>query len=65
MNAFVRLFEEEKIEAVTQAVTQNDKNVRMEIARKMLSSGDEIFRVMLVTGLTRAEIDEILMPVGA
>ena len=54
MNALSRLFEEEKIEAVNQA--------RREIARKMLSAGDDISKVMLVTGLIRAEIDEILMP---
>ena len=61
MNALARLFEEEKIEAVNVAVSQN----RKEIARKMLSSGDDIPKVMLVTGLTRAEIDEVLTPVGA
>ena len=69
MNAFVRLFEEEKIEAVNQAViqavNQNDKNVRKEIARKLLANGLEIINVMQATGLTRAEIDEILMPLGA
>ena len=65
MTRIARLFEEEKIEAVNVAVNQNDKNVRTEIARKMLLAGDDIVKVMEVTGLTRAEIDEIMMPVGA
>ena len=66
MTAIARLFEEEKIEAVNEAVnvavSQNDKSVRREIARKMLLEGDDIIKVMQVTGLVRAEIDEILMP---
>ena len=65
MTKIARLFEEEKIEAVNLAVNQNDKNVRREIARKLLGSGLEIAKVMQATGLTRAEIDEIIMPVGA
>ena len=60
MTKIARLFEEEKIEAVN----QNDKNVRREIARKLLGSGLEIAKVMQATGLTRAEIDEIMLPVG-
>ena len=61
MTRLARLYEEEKIEAVNQAVNQN----RREIAQKMLLAGDDIVKVILVTGLTRAEIDEILMPIGA
>ena len=69
MNALARLFEEEKIEAVnqavSQAVSQNDRNVRMEIARNLLTNGHDIDQVMQATRLTRAEMDEILMPAGA
>ena len=61
MNALARLFEEDKIEAVN----QKDRNVRREIAKKMLSAGDDMCKVALVTGLTRAEIDETLMPLEA
>ena len=57
------LFEEDKIDAVNQAVNQAiaqaDKHVRKEIARKMFSLGDHIIKVMIVTRLTRAEIDRI------
>ena len=58
MTRIARLFEEEKIEAVN----QNDKNVRREIARKLLADGLEVAKVMQATGLTRAEIDEAMMP---
>ena len=58
------LFEEDKIDAVNQAVNQaiaqTDKHVRKEIAWKMFSLGDNIIKVMIATRLTRAEIDEIL-----
>ena len=56
MNAFIRLFEEDKIEALS----QQDKNVRREIASNMLANGLSIVQVMQSTKLTRAEIDEIL-----
>ena len=66
MTKIARLFEEEKIEAVNQAVNQAvnlavNQN-RREIAQKMLSAGDDIIKVLLVTELTRAEIDEIMIP---
>ena len=57
MTRIARLFEEEKIDAVNQAVSQNSR----EIARKMLLAGDDVIKVMLVTGLTQAEIDEIMI----
>ena len=44
------------------AVSQATINVRREIARKMLLAGDDVVKVMLTTGLTRAEVDEIRMP---
>ena len=58
MTHLARLFEEEKVEAVN----QNDRNVRREIARNLLAGGLDITSVMKATGLTRAEVDEIRMP---
>jgi len=55
-----RLFEEEKIEAVI----ENEKTVRKQIAREMLATGDDILKVMLITRLTRAEVDELRVSVG-
>ena len=56
-----RLFEEEKIEAVN----ERDKDVRKQIAKNMIAIGDDISKVMQVTNLTRAEIDEVQMPASA
>lgn len=47
-----RLFEEEKVEAVN----ARDRDVRKQIARNMLSMGDDIIKVMQATNLTRAEV---------
>ena len=55
-----RLFEEEKIEAVN----ERDKDVRKQIARNMLAVGDDILKVMQVTNLTRAEVDQVQVSVG-
>ena len=65
MTKVAKLFEEEKIEAVNTAVNTTDKNVRIQIARNMLTRGDDILEVMQITGLTRSEIDSMLAPVGA
>ena len=50
-----RLFEEERIVAVN----ERDKNVRIQIAKNMLSAGEDILKIMQFTNLTRAEIDEL------
>jgi len=60
-----RLFEEEKIEAVNVAVNEREKDVRKQIARNMLSMGDDILRVMQATNLTRIEVDAEQMLVNA
>ena len=65
MTAIARMFEEEKIEAVNVAVNVAVNQNRRDIARNLLSSGLDIAKVMQATGLTRAEIDEILIPIGA
>jgi len=56
-----RLFEEEKIEAVN----ERDKNVRKQIAKNMIAIGDDISKIMQVTNLTRAEIDEVQISASA
>ena len=59
MTKVARLFEEEKIEAVNAAVNETDKNVRKQIARDMLSIGDDILKIMKITKLTRMEVEEL------
>ena len=65
MTKVARLFEEEKIEAVTLAVNERDKDVRKQIARNMLSMGEDVLKVMQFTNLTRAEVDELRAPAYA
>ena len=68
-----RLFEEEKIEAVNTAVnaavktTFNEavKGERMRTAREMLEAGEDILKVMQITRLTRAELEEAQIPMSA
>ena len=60
MTKLARLYEEEKVEAVNQAVYQAVNQKSKEIARNFLASGLDIAQVMQATGLTRADIDEIL-----
>jgi len=55
-----RLFEEEKIEAVN----ERDKDVRKQIAKDMLSDGDDILKVMKITRLTRTEVDAMQVLAG-
>ena len=61
MTKVARLFEEEKIEAVNQAVNQRDR----QIAKEMLTAGEDILKIMKYTKLTRAELDEMQMLAGA
>jgi hypothetical protein len=53
MSHLARLFEEEKVEAVNEAL----RNDRLRTARDMLAEGDDIIKVMRVTRLTRAELE--------
>ena len=55
MTKVSQLYEEEKIEAVNEAV----QKIKFEIAKKMLDNGANIILVMKSTGLTRAEIDQL------
>ena len=52
-----RLYEEEKVEAVNLAVSQAEKELKMQIARNLIESGVDILAVMKSTGLTREEIE--------
>ena len=69
MTKVARLFEEEKIEAVNEAVVEavneTDKNVRRQIAKDMLAVGEDILKVMQITKLTRVELDEMQVLVSA
>ncbi|MCL1882774.1 MAG: hypothetical protein FWF81_03365 [Defluviitaleaceae bacterium] len=55
MTKVARLFEEEKVEAVNDA----RKEERLQIARDMLTEGDDIVKIMRVTRLTRTEVDQL------
>ena len=61
MTKVARLFEEEKIEAVNEARREE----RMQIAKDMLAIGDDILKVMKITKLTRTEVEELQVSVGA
>jgi predicted transposase/invertase (TIGR01784 family) len=55
MTKVARIFEEEKIEAVNEAIRKNS----LEIAKNMLQNGFDRLEVMKCTGLTRSEIDKL------
>jgi len=59
MTKVARLFEEEKIEAINEAVNETRKNERLRVAKDMLAVGDDILKVMQITKLTRAELNEV------
>jgi hypothetical protein len=61
MTKVARLFEEEKIEAIN----ETRKNERVQIAKSLLADGVDIITVMKHTELTRAELDDIRITVGA
>ncbi|MCL2386993.1 MAG: hypothetical protein FWC89_05495 [Defluviitaleaceae bacterium] len=60
-----RLFEEGKIEAVNTAVNDTLKGERMRVAKDMIVAGDDILKVMQITKLTRAELDEAQILISA
>ena len=55
MTKVAQLYEEEKIEAVNEAVQKN----RLEIAKNLLDIGLDIALIMKSTGLTRADINRL------
>jgi len=60
MTQVARLYEEEKIEAVNQAVSQakkEQKEQKEQIARNFIENGVDVLTVMKSTGLTREEIE--------
>ena len=57
MTQVARLYEEEKIEAVNQAVSQAKKEQKEQIARNFIENGVDVLTVMKSTGLTREEIE--------
>jgi len=65
MTKVARLFEEEKIEAVNEAVSGADRNARIRFAKSLLSDGEDILKVMKHTGLNRAELDDIQTSISA
>jgi len=65
MTKVARLFEEEKIEAVNAAVGETLKNERIRTAKEMLEAGEDILKIMQFTKLTRAEMDEARLLIGA
>ena len=65
MTKVARLFEEEKIEAVNEAVSETLKSERIRIAKEMMESGDDILKIMRVTKLTRSEVKKLQMLVEA
>ena len=61
MTKVARLFEEEKIEAVNNALNAQLK----EFAKSLLLEGEDVLKVMKLTRLTRKEIDEIQASISA
>jgi hypothetical protein len=59
MTKVARWFEEEKIEAVNQAVVKAVKDNSFQTARLMLLDGDDYLKVMKCTGLTRDEVSQV------
>ena|GEM_PF-2751630 len=55
MTKVARIFEEEKIEAVNEAV----KNDRLRLAKMMLAKGKDSLEIMEYTGFTKTELAEI------
>ena len=55
MTKIGQLYEEEKIEAVNEAVQKS----KSEIAKNFLDNGADIALIMKSTGLTRAEINRL------
>ena len=60
MTKVARLFEEEKIEAVNEAVRDD----RLRTAKDMLEAGEDILKIMKYTKFTRAELSEMHVSVG-
>ena len=61
MTKVARLFEEEKVEAVNDALDTQ----RKEFAKSLLLEGEDVLKVMKLTRLTRKEIDEIQASISA
>ncbi|MDR1530803.1 MAG: hypothetical protein LBS62_01205 [Clostridiales bacterium] len=59
MTKVERLYEEEKIDAVTKAVKEAVDNRCREIAKNLLEAGVDFLDVMKATHLTREEIDSL------
>ena len=52
MTQLGQLYEQEKIEYANQKVMENTK----EMAKSLMDEGDDIIKIMKVTGLTEAEL---------
>ena len=59
MTKVARLFEEEKIEAVNEAVSKTRRESIEQVASNMLLQGIDHLKVMECTGLTRDDIDRV------
>jgi predicted transposase YdaD len=64
MTHLAKLFEEEKIEAINNAVFKARKETLSRYAKCKLENGADIWRVMHFTKLTRAELDEMMVSWG-
>ena len=64
VNAAVTAAVKERDAVINAAVNERDKDVRVEIARGMLSDGDDILKVMKITRLTSEEISKAQEVVG-
>jgi hypothetical protein len=61
MTYISRLYEEEKIEAVNEARYDEKRKAALEMLRvalEMLRDGDDILKIMRITKLTRAQIEQ-------
>ena len=59
MTQVARLYEEEKIEAVSQAVSQAEKEQKEQIVRNFIANGVDVLTVMKSTGMTREEVESL------
>jgi len=65
MTKVARLFEEEKIEAVNEAISKTRKDELTRVALEMLADGDDILKIMRLTKFTRDEINHLSASIGA
>jgi len=65
MTKVARLFEEEKIEAVNEAINKTRKDELTRVALEMLADGEDVLKIMKITKFTRDEINQLSEDIGA